>query len=299
MEVGARARPILIAGPTASGKSALALRLAEETGGVIVNADAIQVYAEIAILTARPDAAEVARAPHRLYGHVPASDAYSVQRWLADVGPVLTELAAAGRPPILVGGTGLYLTALTEGLSPVPAIDPAIRARWRTAAADLGAEALHRELAARDPVMAARLRPSDPQRIVRALEVIDATGRSLADWQREVGPPLVPLAAARALVVAPDRAALRQRIERRFGAMLAAGALEEARAVAALGLDPALPAMKALGLRPLLAHLAGEMTLDAAIAAAVADTRRYARRQETWFRNRFADWPRVPPPWAD
>jgi tRNA dimethylallyltransferase len=298
LETDAPTRPILIAGPTASGKSALALRLAEETGGVIVNADAIEVYAELAILTARPGPDDLARAPHRLYAHVAASDAYSVQRWLADVRPLLAELADARRPPILVGGTGLYLTALTEGLSAVPPVDPAVRARWRAAAAKLGGEALHGELAARDPVMAARLRPSDPQRIVRALEVIEATGRSLADWQREASPPIVPLAGARALVVAPERAALRARIEHRFRAMLAAGALDEARAVAALGLDPSLPAMKARGLRPLIAHLADAMMLEDAIAAAVTETRRYAKRQETWFRNRFASWERVAPPWS-
>lgn len=289
------ARAVLIAGPTASGKSALAARLAEASGGVIVNADSMQAYAELAILTARPSPEEEARLPHRLYGHVPAREAYSVARWLDDVDRVLGEAEGEGRLPILVGGTGLYFTALLSGLSDVPEIPDAIRSYWRARGRVDGGVRLHDELKERDPVMAERLRPSDPQRIVRALEVIEATGRSLADWQAEASPPRLDAAACRRIVLAPDRDWLRSRIAERFEAMLAAGALEEARALDALELDPALPAMKAIGVAPLIAHAHGDLSLQGARARTLADTARYAKRQETWFRNRFADWERIDP----
>ncbi len=289
----------LIAGPTASGKSALALALARRTGAVVVNADAMQVYAGLSVITARPSPAEEAAAPHALYGHVPMDRAFSVAAFLADAQAVFAGASAEGRPVVVVGGTGLYFTALVDGLSPVPPVPAPVRARWRERAAALPAPALHAELAARDPAMAARLRPSDPQRIVRALEVLEGTGRSLADWQAEPRRRLLARPAEAGgrtggLVLAPDRAWLRGRIAERFEAMLAAGALEEARA--ARDLPPHLPAAKALGLQPLLAHLSGHLSLAEAAGRAVADTRRYAKRQETWFRGRFPGWPRLCPP---
>jgi len=286
-------RAVLIAGPTASGKSALALSVAKRTGGAIVNADSMQVYRELRILSARPDPDEEARAPHRLYGHVSIREAYSVARWLEEIAVVLEELRAEGRLPILVGGTGLYFTTLTEGLSQVPEIPDAIREHWRSRGREEGGEALHAILAERDSVMAERLRPSDPQRIVRALEVVEATGRSLAEWQAETGPALLPAADCRRIVLAPERPHLRERIADRFDAMIAAGALDEARAIAAMDVDPSLPAMKAIGLPPMIAHALGLVTLENARERAVADTARYAKRQETWFRNRFADWERL------
>ena len=286
-------KTILIAGPTASGKSALALALAERLGGVVINADSMQVYRDLSILTARPGTADLARAPHVLYGHVPAAQVYSAGRWLVDAAREIAAAEAAGRVPIIAGGTGLYFEALLHGLSPVPAIPAAIRAHWRNEAERLGAEKLHGVLATRDPAMADRLRPSDPQRVTRALEVLEATGRSLADWQREAGTPLVARNAAACLVLAPDRATLYARCEARFDDMLAAGALAEAAAMLALGLPPELPAMRATGLRELMAHLRGDLTLEAAATAAKVATRHYAKRQETWIRGRMADWVRV------
>jgi len=294
---GEAGRAILIAGPTASGKSALAAMLAERLGGVVVNADAMQVYRDLSILTARPTAEEEARVPHRLYGHVPAAEAYSVARWLGDVAAVLVDCAAAGRPAIVVGGTGLYFEGLTRGLSAVPEVPDAVRERWRARAARLGPAGLHALLAERDPAMAARLRTTDPQRLLRALEVVDATGRSLADWHAEPPPPpLLPAAAiAGRLVLAPDRAWLHGRIAARFAQMLEAGGRAEAAAFAALGLDPALPASRAIGVAPLAALARGDIDEAAALNRAVVDTRRYAKRQETWFRNRMGDWPRLDP----
>jgi tRNA dimethylallyltransferase len=288
---------VLLAGPTASGKSALALALAERLAGTVVNADAMQVYRELSIVTARPTPAEMERVPHRLYGHVAASDPYSVARWLADAGPVLADLAAAGRRAIIVGGTGLYFEALTRGLSLVPEIPDAVRERVRARSACLGPAGLHEMLARRDPEMAARLRPTDPQRILRALEVVEATGRSLAEWQAEAaGPPLLGAEAIAArIVLAPDRGWLHARIAGRFEAMLAAGAGAEAARFAALGLDPALPAARAIGIAPLAALARGEGSVDAARHRVVVDTRRYAKRQETWFRNRMAEWARIDP----
>lgn len=286
-------RAVLIAGPTASGKSALAMEIAERTGGVIVNADSMQVYGELRILTARPDAADEARVPHRLYGHVPAAEAHTVARWLGEVEAVLSDLAAAGRTPVIVGGTGLYFTALTRGLSEVPAVPEEIRRHWRDRAAREPAAELHEELARRDPAMAERLRPTDTQRIVRALEVVDATGRSLAAFQSARGPALVPAETAETVVLAPERSELHERIARRFRTMVDQGGLDEAARFARLGLDPALPAMKAIGVPEMIAAATGRLGLDAAIEAAIVATRQYAKRQETWFRNQFPDWQRV------
>lgn len=283
-------RPILIAGPTASGKSALALMLAERLGGTIVNMDSMQVYRELRILTARPTAADEARAPHRLYGHVPAAEAYSAGRCLIEVGRVLETLKTTGSVPVLVGGTGLYFKALLEGLSPIPPIPDDVRRSWRDAAEQLGAGGLHALLADRDPAMAARLRPTDTQRAVRALEVLDATGRSLAEWQQVAGTPLLAARETIRLVVMPDRETVYARSDARFRAMMAQGALDEVRGLLSLSLSPELPAMRALGVTPLAAHLAGTTSLDAAVSAAQRDTRHYIRRQLTWLRRNMIAW---------
>nr|WP_244635822.1 tRNA (adenosine(37)-N6)-dimethylallyltransferase MiaA [Chthonobacter albigriseus] len=290
-----RPRAVLIAGPTASGKSALAMAVAERIDGVIVNADSMQVYRELRILTARPTTADEARVPHRLYGHVGVRDAYTVARWLGDVAAVLDDLDRAGRPAVFVGGTGLYFTALTTGLSEVPAVPAEVRASVRAMAATLGAAGLHARLAEADPVMAERLGPADGQRVARALEVLAATGRSLSEFQGERSAPLVPLDRAAAFVVAPDRAWLRARIETRFRMMVGEGGLDEARAFAAIGVDPSMPAAKAIGVPEMTAAATGAMAVEDAIAAAVTATRQYAKRQETWFRNQFGGWTRFAP----
>lgn len=282
--------PILIAGPTASGKSAFALALAEKVGGTIINADAMQVYRELRVLTARPSDADTRRAPHLLYGHVAAADAYSAARYASEARRAIDDVIETGRVPIIVGGTGLYFKALTEGLSPIPQIPDEIRARWRQAAGEEGAAALHAVLAERDPEMAARLRPTDPQRIVRALEVLEATGRSLARWQEIPGEPAITIGEGRAFVVAPSREEMRRRIDARFDAMLAEGALDEVRALVGLGLDPDLPAMRALGVKPLAELLAGRMAKEEAAEAAKAETRQYAKRQVTWLRRNMITW---------
>lgn len=288
-------RVVLIAGPTASGKSALALRLAEAHDGEIINADSMQVYDVLDVLTARPGAADLCRAPHRLYGHVFPGTRYSVGGWLGEATAAIAAVEAAGRLPILVGGTGLYFKALTEGLVEIPEIPAEIRRRLRERAAAEGAPALHAELERRDPEMAARLVPSEPQRLVRALEVLEATGRSLADWQRDPTTPVVALDATDHVVLAPERAVLQARIEARFAQMMAAGALGEVRALVALGLDADLPAMKAIGVRPLAALLAGEIDEEEAVRRAIVETRRYAKRQMTWFNGQMTDWPRLGP----
>jgi tRNA dimethylallyltransferase len=286
---------ILIAGPTASGKSALALRLAEKLGGVIVNADSMQVYRALRVITARPSPQEEARAPHRLYGHVDAGENYSVGRWCRDVGEVLDGIAAQGGVAILIGGTGLYFKALTGGLAAVPPIPPEIRAQVRGRLQSEGVGPLYAELIERDSVTAHRLMPNDRSRISRALEVMLATGRSLTDWHRDGLPALIDPAHAAKIFLTCERQELVRRIETRFAAMLEAGALEEVRALAARQLDPALPAMKAHGVPWLIRHLYGEISLEEAAAGSIMDTRRYAKRQVTWFRNQMKDWPSVAP----
>lgn len=293
------AKPILIAGPTASGKSSLAVALARELGGVVINADSMQVYAELRVLTARPSDDELAQAPHVLYGHVPAREAYSVARWLVDVETTLGDADARGLVPIIVGGTGLYFKALLEGLSPVPAIPEDVRARWREEAQQSGAAALHAILRARDPRMAERLQAGDAQRIVRALEVHEATGRSLADWQAMPGKRLIDGANATKVLVMPDRETLHACADARFDAMMGEGALDEVRALAALGLDAALPVMGALGVRPLLAHLRGLIAQTEAVAAGKLETRQYIKRQQTWARRYMSDWVALAAPERD
>jgi tRNA dimethylallyltransferase len=283
-------RPILIAGPTASGKSALAMQLARERGGLIVNADSMQVYRELRILTARPSPEDEAALPHRLYGHVSALEAYSVARWLEDVAGVLAEARASGATAIVVGGTGLYFKALLEGLSPIPEVPAEVRAHWRQTAIAAAPGELHAALRQRDPVMAARLAPGDTQRITRALEVIEATGRSLAAWQELPGAPLLHAEEAERIVVAPPRDALVQRADRRFDQMIAMGAVEEVARLDTLPLRADATALRALGVPHLRAHLAGTMALEVAIAAAKLATRHYIKRQETWLRRNMSAW---------
>jgi tRNA dimethylallyltransferase len=286
---------VLIAGPTASGKSALALTLAERIGGMIVNADSMQVYRDLRIITARPTPEEEAHVPHRLYGHIDAAENYSVGRYVVDAAAALAEARQLGRTPIFVGGTGLYFKALTHGLAAVPPITPGVRAAVRARLEAEGPAALHDELARRDPVMAARLELADRARIARALEVLEATGRSLAEWQRVGMAPMLDRVRAVTIFLSPNRDELRRRIDVRFDAMLASGALTEVKALAARGLDARLPALKAHGVPWLIRHLTGEMTLADAAAAAKKDTRHYTKRQFTWFRHQLGDWPAVAP----
>lgn len=283
-------RPILIAGPTASGKSALAMAIAERVGGTIINADSMQVYREIRILTARPTPADEARVPHALYGFVPAREAYSAGRFVRDAAEAIASAQAQGRRPIVVGGTGLYFKALLEGLSPVPEISDEVRSHWRAEATRRGTEAMHAELAVRDEVMAARLLPSDTQRIVRALEVLDSTGRSLAEWQTLKGAPVLNEEGTVRLVVRVDRAELHARADARFAQMMGEGAPAEAQALSDLQLDAGLPAMRAIGVRPLIGILQGEMSVEVAVAAAQAETRQYIKRQETWLKSHMISW---------
>jgi tRNA dimethylallyltransferase len=276
---------VLIAGPTASGKSAAALELAEEIGGMVINADSMQVYREAPILTAQPSEADKARVPHLLYGHVSAREVYSVGRWRDDAARAIDEAKAMNRVPIFVGGTGMYFMALTDGLANIPPTPPEIRDAARALLDDIGVEALHAKLTDRDPVTAAKLRPSDPQRVLRAFEVFEATGRPLAEWQGAPSAPLLKDARLASFVLDPPRPELRLRIAARFGAMLDVGGLNEARLLE--DLDPALPAAKLLGLRPLQALAAGTLTRAEALDAAITATRQFAKRQMTWFRHRM------------
>jgi tRNA dimethylallyltransferase len=286
---------VLIAGPTASGKSALALELALIAGGVVINADSMQVYRDLRIITARPTHAEEARAPHRLYGHVDAAMNFSAGAWVADAAKALDEAKADGRRPIFVGGTGLYFKALTAGLSVVPPIPAEVREGVRARLERDGVEALHAELARRDPRAAERLNLRDRTRIARALEVVEATGRSLLDWHHEGQPPLLAKDSFRAVFLSPERDELYARIDARFDAMLGAGALREVERLAARQLDPLLPAMKAHGVPALIRHLRGELSLEDAAMIGRADTRHYAKRQFTWFRHQLPDFEWVKP----
>lgn len=278
--------PVLIAGPTASGKSALALALAEAQGRPVVNADALQVWDCWRVLTARPSAADEARAPHLLYGHRTCGSDYSVGHWLREIEGVL------GRDPgpVIVGGTGLYLSALTEGLATIPPVPPEIRAEADLRRNAEGPEALLAEI---DAPTAARIDRRNPARVQRAWEVLRATGRGLADWQADTGRPIVARDAAVPLVIDAPRDWLRARIDARFDAMLATGALDEVRAILPR-FRPTAPWARAIGAAELARHLAGEITLGEATEAAKQATHRYAKRQRTWFRNRMSGWTRLP-----
>ncbi len=280
------ARPpvLVVAGPTASGKSAIALALAEDLRGVIINADSMQIYRELEILTARPGAADLARVPHRLYGILAGTERCSAGRWRDLALEAIQAARAAGRLPILTGGTGLYLRSLQEGLAAIPPIDAAVRAAATARHGALGPEAFHREVAERDPAAAARLHPNDSQRLIRAWEVVEATGRPLSDWQDSPDQAPAPCRFLN-IVLQPPRADLYARCDARFDAMLTAGALAEVEALLALRLDPSLPVMKSLGVPDLARHLAGEVSLAEAKEAAQQHTRRYAKRQLTWLRH--------------
>jgi tRNA dimethylallyltransferase len=282
----------LIAGPTASGKSALALQLAEATNAEIVNADSMQLYAGLRVLTAGPAPDELARAPHHLFGAADAADGWSVGRWLRAAREALADIAARRRSAIVVGGTGLYFKALTEGLAEIPHIAADLRRAAGIEFEALGEAAFRERLARVDPAAAARIAPGDRQRLVRAWEVYAATGRSLSEHQASAQGAL-PAGGWRAVALEPPRPQLYARIDARLQAMVAQGALDEVRALLARNLDPDLPAMKAVGVRELAAHLAGHASLEDALAAAQQETRRYAKRQMTWMRGQMADWPRI------
>ncbi|PWE54408.1 tRNA (adenosine(37)-N6)-dimethylallyltransferase MiaA [Metarhizobium album] len=288
---------ILITGPTASGKSALAVRLAREHGGVVINADSMQVYDTLRILTARPSEDEMGGVPHLLYGHVPARETYSTGAWLRDVTALLPRLRAQGRLPVFVGGTGLYFKALTGGLSQMPEVDQDVRCSVRLKLRDLGPEALFRDLMERDPQVAGTLNPQDGQRIVRAIEVLDSTGRSISTFQQTAGPMVIDPDRARKIVVLPDRTVLHDRINRRFERMLEEGAVDEVRALLALDLPADVPVMKAIGVSQIAGLLRGELDRAAVIESGAAATRQYAKRQMTWFRNQMDDsWERLSTP---
>lgn len=287
---------ILITGPTASGKSALAVELARSHDGVVINADSMQVYDTLRVLTARPSEADMEGIPHHLYGHVPAGQAYSTGVWLREAGALVERLRDDGRMPVFVGGTGLYFKALTGGLSDMPEISPDIRNRLRGRLLAEGPEVLHRELGERDNVVAETLNSQDGQRIVRALEVLEATGQSIAAFQGKTGPMVIDPNRARKIVVLPERAVLHERINSRFEAMLALGAEDEVQALLALDLPPEMPVMKAIGVAQIAAMLRGEMTRTEVVENGAAATRQYAKRQMTWFRNQMDEsWERFSP----
>ena len=270
------------------------MAIAERFSGTVINADSMQVYRELAVLTARPGAEDEAKAPHRLYGTVSAATAYSVGQWVTDAGDAIAEASAASRVPILIGGTGLYFKALLEGLAPVPDIPTDIRDHWRKQSETLDISRLYGELLARDPFMARRLRPTDPQRVVRALEVIDATGVSLADWQGGQSEPILASEATLMLLVAPERETVYAAIDARLDRMVETGGLDEVRTLMDLRLDPALPVMRAHAVRELAAFLVGVADLEDAKTKAKTETRRYAKRQMTWARRYMTDWEWVP-----
>lgn len=288
-------KPILIAGPTASGKSALALRLAETLGGVVINADSQQIYRDWRILSARPSPEEEARAPHRMYGHVSLDVVYSTGHWLDDAAAELDRSREAGLCPIIVGGTGLYFKALTVGLAKIPKADLAIRARGEDILEDLGLTAFVEALRLRDPKTCARIDLQNPRRVLRAWEVLEQTGRGIADWQDETPPPLVPLDACHPVALTPPRDWLYQRCDQRFTEMVNTGVLGEVEAVMAMGVPLDAPGAKAVGAPELMAHLRGEMTLEDAVAQAQMETRRYAKRQSTWIRNQMQAWRKLDP----
>ncbi|MHB2167531.1 tRNA (adenosine(37)-N6)-dimethylallyltransferase MiaA [Alsobacter sp. R-9] len=285
-----RIRAILIAGPTASGKSALAVRLARDLGGVVVNADSMQVYRDLRIITARPTPEEEAAAPHRLFGHVDASVNHSVGEWLREATPLLQELWGQGKMPIVTGGTGLYFRALTQGLSQIPAVPETVRAAVRASSEGVPAPVLHDDLRIRDPATAATLRPTDRQRILRALEIFHATGRPLVSFHGEREGAVLDVAETVPVFLSPEREVVYSRIDARFDAMMSLGALEEVSALARRDLDPALPCMRAHGVPWLIRAIQGDMALPEAIERAKLDTRHYAKRQFTWFRHQAEGW---------
>lgn len=293
-----RNRAVLIAGPTASGKSALALELADTLNGVILNADSMQLYRELSIVTARPCDVDLARAPHRLYGVLPAAEAFSTGDWLRFVEAELAGIQSAGKVPIVIGGTGLYFKALTEGLAVLPEIDPQIRLSCRRLADEGGVDSVRQALVDLDPAAAAQL--VDLQRLTRALEVIRSTGRTLADWQRMPdAAPVLAVADTVHVVLSPPRPWLHERIARRAGLMLRSGALKEVRSLLDLELPANLPALRAIGVKEIAALLRNEIDLEETERRLTIATRQYAKRQETWFRNQMSGWRRLDPSISD
>lgn len=283
---------LLIAGPTAAGKTALALAAARQLDGEIINADSMQVYEGLHLITARPSDDEVAQAPHHLFGTVDPATRFSVGEWTAAALPLIEQIRDRGRTPIIVGGTGLYYLALTKGLAPVPEIDAASRERAERLIAEQGLDGLRQLAETFDPEATARIKPADRQRLQRIVEVGYATGEALSSFHKDTH-PLLPAGSWQGVVIQPDREALYARIDQRFDLMLDAGAIEEVEAFMARDLDPDLPAMKALGVPPLMAFLRGEMSREEAVDLSKRDSRRYAKRQLTWFRNQHADWDRI------
>jgi tRNA dimethylallyltransferase len=281
---------VLIAGPTASGKSALALEVAARMNGVVINADSMQVYRDLRVITARPTDEELSRAPHRLYGHIDAAEIYSAGRWLREVEAEIVSARASRKTAIVIGGTGLYFSALLKGLSAVPEVSVEVRQQIRELGEKHENNTLHRMLTERDPRTAEEIRVSDRQRVLRALEVIEATGRGLAEWREEPGVPVLNSSDYRAIFLETDREALGLRIDARFDKMLVEGALEEVKALKERELNSSMPAMKAHGVPWLIQYLNGEKSLYDAAAQGKRDTRQYAKRQETWFRNQLPEF---------
>lgn len=286
--------PILIHGPTASGKTALSVALAKQLDGEVINTDSMQVYSDLHVLTARPTEDEMAGIPHHLFGHVDAAERYSTGKWLEDTAVVLRDIETRGKTPIFVGGTGLYFLALVQGLSEIPPVPEDIRADVRALMQAEGAQALHDRLLEVDPQSAARLNVGDRQRVTRAYEVWLATGRPFSSYQGERQRPLLDENGWLGVALTPRRNRLYARIDRRFESMLIEGAMDEAHALVARNLDPQLPAMKAHGMPWLAAFIRGEITAQQAAENAKRDTRRYAKRQFTWIARQFPFWPRIP-----
>lgn len=295
MERKGEKRAVLIAGPTASGKTALAIEMARERNGLIVNTDSMQVYGVLDRLTARPNAEELQAAPHALFGHVSPSMRYSTGAWLSDVETQIQAATLSGQELIFVGGTGLYFDALTNGFAEVPPVPQEEILAAEKLIQDMDGEQRMALLRARDPLTAQRLKVADPQRVVRALSVLAATGTPLSAWQDGTGEGPLAGYALDKIVLMPERSILRQRIADRFAAMMGAGAVEEVEALLALDLDPSLPAMKAIGVPEIAAMLAGTLAREEATERAITATRQYAKRQSTWFRNRMGDWRFVDP----
>lgn len=285
---------ILIHGPTASGKTALSIALARRMGGEVVNADSMQVYADLASLTARPSAEELSVVPHHLFGHIDAATHYSTGHWLKEAGEKIEGIRERGKIPIFVGGTGLYLLALTQGLSEIPPVPEDMRAEARAIVQSEGGKGLKERLEKVDPESAETLKSGDRQRLARAYEVWLATGKPFSSFKGARSQPVLGEGEWLGVALTPPRAKLYARIDRRFNAMLVEGAMEEARALVARGLDPALPAMKAHGMPWLAAYIRGEIKSETAAAHASRDTRRYAKRQFTWIGRQFPFWPRIP-----
>lgn len=286
---------VLIAGPTASGKSALALEVAARTDGVVINADSMQVYRGLRIITARPTDEEISRAPHRLYGHIDPAEIYSAGRWLREAEQEIETARSSGKTAIVIGGTGLYFSALLQGLSAVPEVPAEVRQQVRDLGDTKDNDALHGMLASRDPRTASEIRTSDRQRVLRALEVVEATGRGLSEWREEPGVPVLNSGDYQAIFLETDREALGQRIDTRFDKMLAEGALDEVKRLNARNLDPRMPVLKAHGVPWLFKYLNGEMTFEEAAVHGKRDTRQYSKRQETWFRNQLPEFQWVKP----